>query len=240
MNLLLLTPEDRLADGHWHVGTERARHMRSTLGLTVGNSLRAGLLNGPVGHATLLEDDGQLIRLRFTATGEAPAPLPLTLILALPRPKMLRRILIDATSLGIKRIVLLNSYKVDKSYWRTPELGMPLLEEKMQLGLAQAGDTHMPTLLLRDRFRPFVEDELPTLAGSSRKLIAHPANAATAYAPFGCTGPVTLAIGPEGGWTDYEFGRFTQSGFEVCQLGRRILRVETALPALVGRIMQLP
>src|SRR5690554_7099628 len=57
-----------------------------------------------------------------------------TLILALPRPKMLKRILIDATSLGVKRIILLNSWKVEKSYWQTPELHAKLLQEKLLLG----------------------------------------------------------------------------------------------------------
>lgn len=241
MNLLLLHPQDHITDNRWRLTGRRAEHVRHVLGLTPGATLRAGILNGNLGEALLTKDHGNDWELRFEEQGRPPAPLPLTLIIALPRPKMLKRLLIDATSLGIKRIVLLNSWKVEKSYWNTPELHAELLREKMLLGLEQAGDTQLPELLLRPRFKPFVEDELPTLAASTRALLAHPpgANVAPTSMPMDLTEPVTLAVGPEGGWTDYELSMLEACGFERHGLGQRILRVETALPTLVGRIMRL-
>lgn len=238
MNLLLLHPEDRLDGDRWSITDRRARHIRDVLGLTTGASLRAGLINDGIGEATLLGDDGQSMTLSFRPTLAPPPPLPLTLILALPRPKMLKRILIDASSLGIKRIILLNSWKVEKSYWHTPELHAGLLREKLILGLEQSGDTQMPELLLRDRFKPFVEDELPALIAGSRALLAHPGDYPDM--PVALSEAVTLAIGPEGGWTDYEAGLLRNNGFQCHRFGQRILRVETALPALIGRLMQLP
>ncbi len=104
-----------------------------------------------------------------------PPPLPLNLVLALPRPKMLKRLLIDAASLGIKRIVLINAWKVDKSYWRTPNLKAGLLREKLLLGLEQAGDTVLPELIQAPRFRPFVEDDLDGWAGPGRVTSPTPA-----------------------------------------------------------------
>src|SRR5690606_4406762 len=114
MNLLLLHPEDRLDDARWQVAGRRAEHLRRVRGLLPGEQVPAGECGGLLGQATLLDDDGESMRFHFRGTLPAPAPLPLTLLLALPRPKMLKRILIDATSLGIKRIVLLNSFKVEK------------------------------------------------------------------------------------------------------------------------------
>lgn len=238
MNLLLLHPEDRLDDAHWRVAGRRAEHLRRVRGLLPGEQVPAGECGGLLGQATLLEDDGDSMRFHFCGAVPPPAALPLTLILGLPRPKMLKRILIDATSLGIKRIVLLNSYKVEKSFWNTPELKQTLLREKMLLGLEQAGDTQMPELLLRQRFRPFVEDELPTLSDQTQRLLAHPGD----YPPLpsGLNTPVTLAIGPEGGWTEYEIAMLKQAGFSCHSLGQRILRVETAVPALTARVMKLP
>jgi 16S rRNA (uracil1498-N3)-methyltransferase len=238
MNLLLLHPKDQLPSGHWNVSGRRAAHVREILGLTPGATLRAGLLNGDLGLATLEQDSEDGITLSFRATGQPPAPLPLTLILALPRPKMLKRILIDASSLGIKHIVLLNSWKVEKSYWHTPELHADLLREKLLLGLEQAGDTRLPTLQLAPRFKPFVEDELPALINGSRAILAHPGQGPEM--PTSLNEPVSLAIGPEGGWTDYEVNKLIDCGFQSHRFGQRILRVETALPALVGRLMQLP
>jgi len=238
MNLLLLLPDDQLDSGLWHITGRRALHVRKVLGLTSGATLRAGLLNGPLGEALLLDDNGEQITLSFTAQRPAPVALPLTLILALPRPKMLKRILIDATSLGVKRIILLNSWKVEKSYWQTPELHAKLLQEKLLLGLEQAGDTLLPVLELQPRFKPFVEDQLPEVLAGSLALLAHPGDHPDM--PMALNQPVTLAIGPEGGWSDYEAALLQQSGFQCHRFGQRILRVETALPALIGRLMQLP
>mgnify|MGYP003707678491 CR=1 FL=1 len=113
--------------------------------------------------------------------------------LALPRPKMLKRLLVDAASLGIKNIVLVNAAKVDKSYWQTPNLKGELLREKLLLGLEQAGDPVMPSLRLAPRFRPFVEDELDQWAGPGRRLVAHPGP--FPELPRGLDEPATLAIG---------------------------------------------
>ncbi|MCH8543202.1 MAG: 16S rRNA (uracil(1498)-N(3))-methyltransferase [Alcanivorax sp.] len=239
MNLLLLTPRDHLHDDQWRIADRRARHMRQILALQPGDWLAAGILNGDMGRAECLHDDGTAITVQFTPEESPPPPLPLTLILGLPRPKMLKRILIDATSLGVKRIVLLNSYKVDKSYWQTPELKNELLLHKLLLGLEQARDTVLPDLILARRFRPFMEDDLPSLCADSHCLIGHPGAPALSI-PATLSDPVTLAIGPEGGWTPYESEMFMAAGFTGFSLGRRVLRVETAVPTLISRIVSLP
>lgn len=238
MNLLLLHPDQRLDGGLWRLDERQARHLRDVLGLAPGDGCRAGVLDGDRGIAIIESFKNNEMEVSFKADSQSPAPLGLTLLLALPRPKMLKRILIDAASLGIKRIVLINSWKVDKSYWRTPNLKADLLREKLILGLEQAGDTVLPELTLAPRFRPFVEDELDTWAGPGPRLLAHPGDYPDL--PAGQEGPITLAIGPEGGWTPFEIDLLEQHGFHCHRFGTRILRVETALPALVGRLMHLP
>ena len=46
----------------------------------------------------------------------------------------------------------------------------------------------------------------------------------------------TLAIGPEGGWTDAEFEAAQTSGFREASLGRLILRTETAVVSALASI----
>ncbi|MDX1804855.1 MAG: 16S rRNA (uracil(1498)-N(3))-methyltransferase [Alcanivorax sp.] len=238
MNLLLLQPEQHLEGDRWRLDARQTRHLLTVLGLQEGDSCRAGIVDSQQGNCTIESIKNNQITVQFKADSTSLPALPLSLMLALPRPKMLKRILIDATSLGIKRIVLINSWKVDKSYWQTPNLKAALLREKMLLGLEQARDTVLPTLTLAPRFRPFVEDELAGWAGDGPRLLAHPGD----YSPLprGLAGPATLAIGPEGGWTPFEVELLQAQGFQCHAFGRRILRVETALPALVGALMQLP
>ncbi len=45
-----------------------------------------------------------------------------------------------------------------------------------------------------------------------------------------------LAIGPEGGWTDEEFGMATAAGFAEASLGHTILRTETAVTAALASL----
>jgi RsmE family RNA methyltransferase len=48
--------------------------------------------------------------------------------------------------------------------------------------------------------------------------------------------PITLAIGPEGGWIEAEVQSLLKAGLCPLDLGPRILRTETALAALVGKL----
>ena len=238
MNLLLLHPDQHLNGDLWRLNIRQCNHVRNVLNRIEGQQCRAGLLDGATGFATIKSIKNNEITVKFKPDSDPPPALPLSLLMALPRPKMLKRILIDATSLGIKRIVLINSWKVDKSYWQTPNLKADLLREKMILGLEQARDTGLPELILAPRFKPFVEDSLNEWAGSGQRILAHPGDYPTL--PCNLSEPVTLAVGPEGGWTPYEVDMLQRQGFACHSFGARILRVETALPALVGRIMRLP
>jgi RsmE family RNA methyltransferase len=105
----------------------------------------------------------------------------------------------------------------------------------VDLGLEQARDTRPPRIEIRERFRPFVEDELDEWAGRSVRLLPHPA--ARAVVPrVDADQPVTLAIGPDGGWVPFEVDLLERCGFAPVSLGPRILRVEVAVGYLLGRI----
>ena len=73
------------------------------------------------------------------------------------------------------------------------------------------------------------------MAGDLLKLVSHPGDYPECPRNSG-TRSLTLAIGPEGGWIPYEVGLLQEAGFQPVQLGPRILRVETAVPALIARL----
>lgn len=234
MNLLLLEDDDFVAEGRAVVRDRRLRHLHEVHRAESGDSLRVGRLGGPMGEGHLLRLEAHEAELEIRLDQPPPAKLPLTLLLALPRPKMLKRVLQTVAAMGVPRLVLLNSYRVEKSFWQTPFLEPQAIREQLILGLEQARDTVLPDVLIEKRFKPFVEDRLPTLAADTLGLLGHPG--AYPACPRAVEGPVTLAIGPEGGWIPYEVEKLQAAGLAPVQLGERILRVETAVTALLARL----
>lgn len=238
MNLILLNDKDFVASDRVRLHDRRFQHIRSILGATVGQPLRVGLLDGPRGSATVLTMYDDSVVLQVSLGDNPPPPLPATLILALPRPKVCRRVLHGITALGVKRVILLNTWRVEKSYWQSPLLAPDAIHEQLLLGLEQAGDTMLPDVQFQPRFKPFVEDTLPGIAAESLSMVAHPGGGT--LCPANLSEPFALAVGPEGGFTSYEIGSLVAAGMAQVHLGNRPLRVETAIPALLGRLMSCP
>ena len=234
MNLLLLEEADFVSAERVVLADRRFTHMQEIHGVAVGDTLRVGLINGLMGKATVLRLDKHEAELEVALDQQPPGKLPLTLVLAVPRPKMLRRLFQTVATLGVPRLILVNSYKVEKSFWQTPFLNPETIRENLILGLEQARDTVLPEVIIEKRFKPFVEDRLPAIAEGTLGLVGHPGPYPAC--PRAVDGPVTLAIGPEGGWIPYEIDLFGKAGLVPVQLGERILRVETAVTALLSRI----
>ena len=234
MNLLLLTPDDCPEPGIARLTGRRLRHVLDVHRAQVGETLRTGLVGGLAGRSEIIALDREQLVLRLAHDTSPPDKLPLTLLLALPRPKMLKRILQTVAAMGVPRLVLMNSYRVEKSFWDSPWLAAETMHEQLLLGLEQAGDTVLPEVVIEPLFKPFVEDRLPALCRGTRCLVAHPGT--DTHCPVALNQPLTLAIGPEGGFIPYEVEKLVATGFEPVHLGPRILRVETAVTALVARL----
>lgn len=234
MNLLLLDDADFVAADRVILRDRRLTHLQEVHRAESGDNLRVGRLGGLMGEGRLLRLEANEAELQVRFDQHPPAKLPLTLLLALPRPKMLRRVLQTVAAMGVPRLVLLNSYRVEKSFWQTPFLDPEAIREQLILGLEQARDTVLPEVIIEKRFKPFVEDRLPALAAGSLGLIGHPGP--WPDCPRALSEPVTLAIGPEGGWIPYEVEKLREAGLNPVQLGERILRVETAVTALLARL----
>nr|WP_239482157.1 16S rRNA (uracil(1498)-N(3))-methyltransferase [Pseudomonas insulae] len=232
--MLLLEDADFVASDRAVLRGRRLKHLHEVHQASVGDSLRVGRLNGLMGSGSLLRLEADEAELQLQLDTPPPAKLPLTLLLALPRPKMLKRVLQTVAAMGVPRLVLLNSYRVEKSFWQTPFLTAEAIREQLVLGLEQARDTVLPEVSIEKRFKPFVEDRLPAIAADTLGLVGHPGEFPAC--PRAVEQPVTLAIGPEGGWIPYEVDKLHEAGLQPVQLGARILRVETAVPALLARL----
>jgi len=234
VNLLLLEEADFTAADRAVLSDRRFTHMQDIHRVVVGDSLRVGRLGGLMGQARVERLEGHEAELSLSFDQPPPAKLPLTLVLALPRPKMLRRVFQTVATMGVAKLVLVNSYRVEKSFWQTPFLDPETIRDNLILGLEQARDTVLPEVIIEKRFKPFVEDRLPAIVEGTLGLVGHPGNHPPC--PRGVSEAVTLAIGPEGGWIPYEIDLLGKAGLAPVQLGERILRVETAVTALLARL----
>jgi RsmE family RNA methyltransferase len=235
VNLLLVEPEE-VADNTVVIGDRRAEHLRGVLGAAVGSRVRAGIIGGGVGTADVLADDGARFTLRLAIVDPAPSPLPIELVLAVPRPKALTRVIESVASFGIERVALTNAWRVDKSYLASPRLTSEALALAARLGAEQGATTHLPPITISRRLMELLDTRWPA-AGPDQRLLAHPGGLPIERVYRG--GPVTIAIGPEGGWIAREVDTFVERGFTPISLGSAILRVETAVAVALGQLALL-
>ncbi len=234
MNIVLLDANQDCLRDIWSIEDQRQiKHLNQHLQLKAGDTLKVGVRDGRRYLTEVQSITAQQIMLRPIQTESVPNKLPVHLILALPRPKVLRRMIMDAVTLGVERISLIHSYRVDKSYWQSPFLQQ--LDDYVTLGLEQAGDTIVPEIQLYKRFKPFVEDVLPTLISEQRPAyVAHPY--AEQSMPHAIAHGCNLIVGPEGGFIPYEIELLKKNGCQAMSLGNRILRTETAVSNILGRL----
>jgi len=76
---------------------------------------------------------------------------------------------------------------------------------------------------------------LPDIVKSTHSFVAHPYTSEPC--PYNIGSPVTLAVGPEGGFIPYEVKKLIECGFSAVHLGERTLHVESAISGLISRLM---
>lgn len=237
MNIILFSQQEiEAADRKTVVIADRRfQHIKNVLHSQVGDSLRVGVINGQSGQGKIISIGDTSIELEVCFAEPPPNALNIHLILSLPRPKSLPRILQTVSSLGVKEVTFTNACKVPKYYWDSDYLSDPKVNQACLLGLEQARDTVLPKVSWERRLRPFVEDRLPYMSKNCNKYLAHPYSSVLTENNLSDK-KLFLAVGPEGGWVDFEIDLFFQAGFEPFSITPRILKLETAVTALLSRL----
>lgn len=233
MNILLFEKAELAADRTLRLTGARLDHLRNVLKPSAGDQVRVGMINGHRGLAEIIEIGEEAATLAVNLTSPPLARHPATLVLALPRPKMLRRILRSCAEFGVGDIHIINSYRVEKSFWQSPLLHTDRLRQALLAGLERSGNTQLPNVYSHRRFKPFIEDRLKEVAGENPIYVAHPGSHPMLAAPHP---PAHLIlIGPEGGFIPYEIELIQDHGGQARSLGDHILSVDTAVPAALAR-----
>jgi len=235
MNCLLIEDSELDPDsGRVRLAGRRRRHADEILRARVGDTLRVGLIGGHLGTGRILELDRERLELEVSLEEDLPQKLPLRLVLALPRPPVFRRLLSTIASLGVERLLVAGTARTEKSFWQSHVVEPERIRERLLLGIEQARDTILPDVTLHRYFESLTDEVLPSWVDGRRALLAHPG--AGSDCPHDVDEPITLFVGPEGGFVEYEVERLRGIGFEPVGLGTRTLRVEPVIPMLVGRL----
>lgn len=239
MNRILFDSSEINGEQIATVSDERAEHIRTILHGTVGQTLKTGTIDGPIGTSEILEVAPTAVTVRCHHADESIRPW-IDLILAPPRPRVMKRLLPQLATLGVGRIVLVGAEKVEKAFWGAqllkPEIYRPLLVE----GLQQAGTSILPIIQQEKSFRYWMRRRMEEdFAAQALRIVAHPygVSSASDIARQSPASRPVLAVGPEGGWTEEEVRLLEEKGFLRFSLGSRILRTDTAVIALLARLM---
>lgn len=265
MNRILFNADELDADGKATFGGVRAEHVLTILHGEVGQTLKTGVVDGPIGTGVIERIEGEMVTVKCVHDREAPAPW-IDLILAPPRPRAMKRLLPQLAAMGVGRIVLVGAAKVEKAFWGAQLLKEAIYRPLLVDGLMQAGTTALPTIQIERAFGRWLEGGRfeEKFGRQTDRIVAHPSSISKVdNAPNDLNDPTPpknlndpndlndlkdpksamdrpiLAIGPEGGWTDDEVSRLEAHGFRRMSLGPRILRTDTATIALLAQLMPL-
>lgn len=236
MNLILLNSDDHWIDAQRvRLSDRRAEHIRKVLRSQQGDTLRLGMLGGQRGTGRIEAIDAQAVLITVQLVDPPPARHRFDLVLALPRPKMLRRILRAVAEFGVGSLHLVQTARVDKSYWQSPLLADAKVDEALRMGLERSRDTIIPQVHRHRLFRPFIEDRLPAICQGRPCWIAHQDADVGLSAVAGQ--PAVVMIGPEGGFVPFELTLAEQMGAQKVHLGGRILSVDTAVTTVLAQTL---
>jgi len=237
MNCLMILPEDVRGDGTAALHGAPVQHVRAVLKKNAGDTVFAGLLNGPVGEVRIIAMDESTLRLALPQ-GPVPPPPDIDVILAMPRPKVMKRLWAPLASLGVGTIAIIGAEKVEPYYFESHALDERIYRPRLIEGLAQVRDTHMPAVEIHRSFAWFAANRLDAFAGASARLLAQPGPAHSVRDALSRMDNKrhVLAIGPEGGWTPAEVALFEQYQFVPAGMGERTLRTDVAVIALLSLI----
>lgn len=223
MNIILFKPEE----SYLPLSDRRSEHIINILHLNVGDEFKYGIYNKEEGKAKIEKIDKEGIYLSFIKEREPISLFPLTLLIAQVRPICMKRIIRDAVSLGVEKIILCVSDLGEKSYLKASFYTEEEYKDVIIDGAMQASSASIPLSFITSS----LESSL-SLIGEGKRILLDNVIGENPLSKMEIKNQrVILAIGPERGWSDRERNLLLDNNFEPCLLGKRVLRTETAVTA---------
>ena len=237
MNIIILTKNDRIENQRYSIDDKRFIHIKNILKAEEGNVLEVGLLNGMLGTARIQSiTDAKIILELVELCSSDDVEVNIELICALPRPQTLKKILNLSATMGIKNLFFIRSEKVEKSYFHSPLLLEENYTKYLLDGLAQGKRTHIPNVYFFKRFKKFFEEQFNDIDDKLLFVADQSADSYFIKDEIAEAKNITLAIGPEGGWNEFELNYMKERGFVPIKLSDSTLRVENAVNSALSQI----
>lgn len=197
-------------------------YLRRVLRLGDGASFIAMTGQGTSWIAELNPDGATAIEPLLTQT---ELGIPVTLAIALPKGNGFDEVVRQVTELGVASIVPILS---DRTLLKPSENRLDRWRKIAQEAAEQSERQVVPEVLDPIPWMKFLQQ-----ARSGRKFLCWERGGKALQIPHEKL-PMTIAIGPEGGWTPAELAAATAAGYERLSLGPRILRAVTASVAVMA------
>jgi 16S rRNA (uracil1498-N3)-methyltransferase len=242
MNYLVLLPEELKSNDSCVVIGERARYLTEFHRPAFEVSYPALILNKGKGKAELLEKGNDSYTFKVEWVLEEPNFRPIQVISALSRPHTLKKVLQYSAMFRVREVIFIPAELAEKSYSQSHLLTKnDAIRYELIKGLEQIGSAFPPQVRiignLSDLQSYVGDNQLKILADpDSKNILAE--RLVNIYKNQELRA-VTLAIGPEPGWSNREKDLFVSAGYECFSLSEDHYRVEVALVALLAQVMMV-
>ena len=223
---------------------------KEDVSLTGENAQHAKVLRLKPGETVLLCDgegreavckvastDGWLLRTMERRESQSEAAVKVSVYMALPKADKLEHVIQKATELGAYEIVTFPSARcVSRPDEKSLKKKLERWEKIAASAAEQSGRGRIPKVLVLGSF----SEALTRAAQADKALMFYEHEAALTLKMALSSGgysTVSLLTGPEGGLEEAEVTQAREVGLQVCTLGRRILRCETAPLCALSAVM---
>jgi len=174
------------------------------------------------------------VELEIVSSQRSPLPQKeVTLATAVPKGDRFDWLIEKATELGVRRVVPITT---SRSVVDPRSSKLDKLRQTVITACKQSGRNHLMAISEVTSWRDFLEE----FSAGHQILVAHPEGGlidsifpqAISFIP-----PIVATIGPEGGFSEDEIQASIEAGAKAIQLGKNILRIETAAIAVAARLL---
>ncbi len=215
---------------------ENAQHAK-VLRLKSGETVLLCDGDGHEGVCEVVSTEGWLLRMINRQASQSEAAVKVSVYMALPKADKLEHVIQKATELGAYEIVTFPSARCVS---RPDEKSLKKKLERWQKIAAsaaeQSGRGRIPRVLVLGSF----SEALSRAAQADKALLFYEHEEARTLKMALSSGgysTVSLLTGPEGGLEESEVAQAREAGLQVCTLGKRILRCETAPLCALSAVM---